>query len=204
MRRDRILRTFAALIPPKDVLDRMAAFLDRLRPLGNYKWVPFVQLHLTLRFLGETSQARVDAAAEALGKVKHGAFDVCLDRTGGFPNLARPRALWLGGDKGAEESAALAAKIEQAVCGVGFTPEKKRFAAHLTLARSREEGFLPRPLAETLRSTPFFAWRAGSFCLVDSDLTPRGPIYTPLREYPLEEHGAEAAPCGLSHPMSAT
>ncbi|MDR2179151.1 MAG: RNA 2',3'-cyclic phosphodiesterase [Synergistaceae bacterium] len=185
---DGLLRTFVALVPPKDVLDRMAAFVARLRPLANYKWVSHAQLHLTLRFLGEAPQAQVNAVAKALGEVEHNAFDVRLDRAGGFPNLARPRALWLGGeDQGTKELAALAAKIEQTVCEAGFPSEKKRFTSHLTLGRSRDASPLPQPLTEALRSTPVFAWHVRNFCLVQSDLTPRGPLYTLLTEYSLEE-----------------
>ena len=190
------MRTFVAVVPPRDVLDRMAGYLDRLRPLApsSYKWAPRAQLHVTLRFLGESSRTQADAVAEALGKLKADAFEISLNRAGGFPRLDRPRVLWIGGVSGTQNLAALAAKVEEAAVGSGFPPETKAFNAHLTLARVRSPRIrdsracgpsLPPELLEALKTAPSFTWRVSRFSLVESALTPRGPIYTALREYSL-------------------
>ncbi|MDR1623288.1 MAG: RNA 2',3'-cyclic phosphodiesterase [Synergistaceae bacterium] len=178
------MRTFVAVTPPEDVLDRMEDWLTRLRPLAPYKWVSRAQLHLTLRFLGEASRAQTDVVAEALDKLKFDPFAICLGRVGGFPHLGRPRVLWTGEISGTKDIAALAAKVEETAVGSGFPPETKKFNAHLTLARA--PGTAPPPeLVKALKTVPSFSWLVSRFSLVRSELTPRGPIYTPLREYPL-------------------
>ncbi len=181
------IRAFVAAIPPEDILDRMAALVARLRSLAPYRWAGRTQLHLTLRFLGETLPGRLDGFADALSKTNAGnAFDVRLDRAGGFPNLARPRALWLGGDEGTKELTDLAARIEKTAQNSGFPAGGKRFSAHLTLARLRDEGAVPPMLLKALEAVPVFEWHCDRFFLMKSRLTPTGPIYTVLREYPLE------------------
>lgn len=183
---DDLVRAFVAAIPPEDVLDSMAAFVARLRPLAPFKWVGRGQLHLTLRFLGEAPAVQVEAVSAALEKIDAGkAFDIRLDRAGGFPNLNRPRALWMGGEAGAKELAALAARAEKAAIEAGYPAETKRFSPHLTLARPRTEGTIPPDLAAALESVPVFSWRCDRFFLIRSRLTPAGPVYTVLREYPL-------------------
>lgn len=180
------IRAFIAAVPPEEVLDRMAAFVARLRPLAPYKWVGRAQLHLTLRFLGETSPEQLERTAEALGRAEMGnAFEVGLNRAGGFPNLTRPRAIWLGGEVGAKELTALAARVEKVAQDSGFPAETKRFNAHLTLARPRNEETVPPTLLKALETVPVFEWRCDRFFLMKSQLTPTGPIYTTLREYPL-------------------
>ena len=181
-----LVRTFVAVTPPEKVLDQMVAWIRRLIPLAPYKWLSRGQLHLTLRFLGETPRSQIDALGDALAKMDTGGgFDICLNRAGGFPNLARPRAIWLGGDAGAQELSALAAKVESVAVDAGFPRETKRFTAHLTLARVKYEGSIPAALADALPAVPTFAWRCERFVFFKSDLTPTGPIYSVLREYSL-------------------
>ena len=182
-----ILRTFVAVVPPDDVLEAMTVFVSKLRPLAPYRWVSRAQLHLTLRFLGEAGQERVEAMADALEKLDAGeSFELRLDRTGAFPpGAAKPRVIWLGCGAGGEKLTALAVKVEQAAINSGFAPEAKKFTPHLTLARARGEEPMPPALASALKSTPSFAWNVSRFHLVKSDLTSGKPVYSLLREYKL-------------------
>jgi 2'-5' RNA ligase len=188
---DSDVRAFVAVVPPEDVLNQMEDFIGaRLRPAARYKWVTRAQLHITLRFLGEAPPSKIEAVAEALaGAAAFPRFDIRLDRAGGFPSLARPRALWLGVGQGENEGEksleALAAKVEKASVAAGFPPETKKFQPHLTLARLRTPEPLSPELEKALNAVPVFFWRCESFCLVKSDLRPEGPIYTVLKEYPL-------------------
>ncbi|MDR3231191.1 MAG: RNA 2',3'-cyclic phosphodiesterase [Synergistaceae bacterium] len=179
------VRSFVAVAPPNDVLDRMASFVARLRSLAPYKWVGRAQLHLTLRFLGEAPASRVERIADALEGSGAGAFDIRLNRAGGFPNLTRPRVLWLGADLGAKELAALAERVEHIAVETGFPPEPKRFSPHLTLARLRNAETPAGALSRALADAPSFSWRCERLFLVQSRLTSTGPIYTTLREYPM-------------------
>ena len=193
-----LVRTFVAVVPPEDILDQLGHLVDRLHrlPSASCKWVSRAQLHLTLRFLGESSQAQTDIVAKALGKVTGAAFEITLNRVGGFPSLRQPRVLWLGGVSGVEHLAALAAKVEEAAVVSGFPPETRAFDAHLTLARVRRTPSSPFPpeLTEALKTVPSFTWRVSRFFLVQSNLTPQGSIYTTLHEYSLTQSAPHASP----------
>jgi 2'-5' RNA ligase len=185
-RRDARIRAFVTVIPPADVLNRLTVSVARLRPLAPWKWAEPAQLHLTLRFLGEAPVSRIERLADALSEFDAGnAFDARLSRVGGFPDLASPRALWLGTDTGTRELTNLAERVEKTAVDTGFTAELRSFAPHLTLARRRSAGPVPPALSVALASppSPSFSWRCDRFFLVRSRLTPGGPIYTTLKEY---------------------
>lgn len=106
-----------------------------LRPrVPEARWVPRVNLHVTLAFLGQTEAA--DAIASALSRVAaaHPACDLALGGAGAFPSPRRARVLWLG-LTGGEALGALAAGVRAALEPLGFEPEDRPFSAHLTLAR---------------------------------------------------------------------
>lgn len=186
------LRTFVCVVPPAEVVAEMERFLTGLRALApwEFKWVGREQLHITLRFLGEASESMTAAMDEALRSARiPAAFEVEVAGTGGFPNLDRPRVLWMGVTKGAGELANLAALSEDAAVAAGYERGPKKFKAHLTLARARAEARIPERLREVLANAakiPIFSWRCESLVLMKSELTPTGPIYTRLGEYALK------------------
>ena len=173
------IRAFVAVLPPEAVAREMERLLNRLRPLARCRWVTRAQLHVTLRFLGELSPETVDRVRGALAAVTVRPFDVELNCAGGFPNLARPRALWLGGGRGAADLSALAGRVDDALFGAGIPRETRPFRPHLTLARS-EGSPLPSALLRELERVPSFAWRCCDFSLMRSQLTPQGAVYTKL------------------------
>lgn len=186
------LRAFVCVEPPPEVTDEIERYVAALRafaPRGEYKWVSRAQLHLTLRFLGEAparKAASMDRALRALGAP--GAFEITVAGGGGFPNLNRPRVLWMGVRDGLSALGELAGLVEEAAVSSGYERESRKFTAHLTLARLRGEGFVPEALKEALSEVgkpPAFSWRCRGFVLKRSVLTPSGPVYTNLGEYGL-------------------
>ena len=97
------VRTFVAVLLSEAAAREAERLLDRLRPLARCRWVTRAQLHITLRFLGELPPAAVERVRSAVAAVTVHPFDIELHRAGAFPDLARPRTLWLGGDRGASE-----------------------------------------------------------------------------------------------------
>ena len=129
----------AAALPPeaREAVGELAAAL-RSRAGAGLRWTPVGNLHLTLRFLGETPVEEVDgvgaAVEEAAADVP--AFDVGFDRLGTFGGR-RPRVLWLAPSEGAAELGALAGRIDEALLGAGVPAREGAFRPHLTLARVR-------------------------------------------------------------------
>jgi 2'-5' RNA ligase len=133
-------RLFIAVpLPPEAVAD-CAELIDRVRsaPLGDVpRWVHVPNLHLTVRFLGATPAARVEAVAAAVDAALDGtrAFEVELAGAGAFPDPQRPRTLWLGIRRGAEELGAMARALDDALAPLGWPPEDRPYRPHLTVAR---------------------------------------------------------------------
>ena len=180
-----LIRAFIAVVPPDDILKSMESFLSRLRPLADYKWVSKAQLHLTLRFLGEISSEVLGGIKKELNEVRTAPFKVSLDHSGVFPKYSNARVLWISGETGSEELKRLAAQVEQISVSCGLAPEKKKFSPHLTIARTRFETNIPEDLIQAMKDTPVCSWECTDFVLMQSQLTPRGPIYTPIQRYEL-------------------
>jgi len=133
-------RLFVAVpLPPGAVAD-CAALIDGVRAgrLGKVpRWVHVPNLHLTVRFLGATPAARVEAVAAAIDAALAGmpAFDVELAGAGAFPDARRPRTLWLGIRRGADELGAMARALDAGLAPLGWPPEDRPYRPHLTVAR---------------------------------------------------------------------
>lgn len=108
------------------------------RQLGQPRWVRVDGLHLTLRFLGATPDARQQELGAVIAAACQGvaAFPVTLHGAGAFPNPARPRVLWIGIADGARQLGGLAERINAGLAQLGWTPDDRPFAPHLTLART--------------------------------------------------------------------
>jgi 2'-5' RNA ligase len=180
------IRTFVCVCPPPGVSDEIAGFIAGLRRFSAFRWISPEQIHITLRFLGEAEPSlvqKMDTSLSGLGGLRK--FKITLGNAGGFPNMSRPRALWLGISEGAAELSKLASRIEQAAKNSDFSPEERKFKAHLTIARARTESPITDELTKELRRAPSPSWMCDSFILMKSTLDPGGAVYTPLREYPL-------------------
>jgi 2'-5' RNA ligase len=182
-----LTRAFVAVVPPEEILNAMEKFLSSLRPLADYKWVSRPQLHVTLRFLGEITSTELDDIKTKLENVKTASFDLSFDHSGAFPGFTRAKVLWISGKKGSAELKQLAAQAEQIVVSCGLAPEKRNFSPHLTIARTKIEGNIPEELIQAMKDTPVLSWQCSDFILMQSQLTPHGPIYTPIKRYRLTE-----------------
>ncbi len=115
-----------------------AAEREAARDAPGVRWVRVEGLHLTLKFLGSTPDARrpsIEAGldAAALGMAP---FRVRISGAGAFPSPNRPRALWLGIEEGGAALADLARRVDDRLAEAGWEREGRPFRAHLTLARS--------------------------------------------------------------------
>jgi 2'-5' RNA ligase len=182
------IRAFIAIDLPaeaKDALREVSAALGGLVPRGAVgtaavRWVRPEQMHLTLRFLGDTPDERLPAILAALDGVagRHAPFALRLSGVGCFPNARRPRVVWVG--LAGEEAALLALKtdLDAALTPLGWPPEDKPFRAHLTLGRVKDEHAAAN--ATWAADVPPLPVPAAALHLIQSDLRPDGPVYTIL------------------------
>ena len=187
-------RLFVALEPPEAVRRRIAAVTEKLRrsagaAAGEVRWVPHENVHLTVQFLGAVPEERVEAVGGAIAATAARARPLLLEvkGAGGFPNSRRPRVVWLGLAGEVEALAALAGDLAKRLAPLGFPPETRPFAAHLTLGRARDSRGAPGlggALAAAAQDEGT-AWRAAELVLFESHLSPKGPRYEPVRRAPL-------------------
>jgi 2'-5' RNA ligase len=198
------MRLFVALNLPAVVRDRLAAAQDRLRQAqADVSWVRAENLHVTLKFLGETMERGLDRIRPALHEAaRAGApFPMEVSGVGSFGGRV-PRIVWVGVREGAESLVELAGRIETALGRVGFPKERRGFAAHLTLGRVRSPRNAEALLAalQALQAEPFGTVAATQFDLMRSELRPSGSVYTVLEQFPLGSargEGAGGAACEL-------
>jgi len=173
---------------PDDVRQRLAAAIERLRPhAADVAWVAAGNLHVTLKFLGQVDETRVPALADALRVTLAGepAFDVAVRGLGAFPSPMRPRVLWAGLEDGPGALGAVARRVDVCCGGLGFPPETREFAAHVTLGRVREPRRQPALADALARAADFGRVRVERVSLMRSEPSPRGARYSELAVAPL-------------------
>jgi 2'-5' RNA ligase len=152
--------------------------------IAGAKWVDAGNFHLTLRFIGEVSEAVAADIDAALGRVRARRFTLQLAGTGIFGG-GKPRALWVGVERH-PDLVTLHDRIEQALTRIALEPEPRKFAPHVTLARLRDPvlGQLGEFLAANaqFRAAPLPVER---FSLIASFPTKAGSIYEDQADYPL-------------------
>ncbi|WP_027718953.1 RNA 2',3'-cyclic phosphodiesterase [Desulfovirgula thermocuniculi] len=179
------MRLFWAVNLPPEVKEAISALQESLKGSGaDAKWVERENLHLTVQFLGEVEEERLGALVEAGGAALQGwrAFTVSLEGLGAFPDFRRPRVLWLGVREGVEALREIHRALSSAMAALGLGGEERAYVPHLTLARFRSarglEAFTGK-VKGLLSSPPAFGpLTVTSVDLMESRLTPRGPLYT--------------------------
>jgi 2'-5' RNA ligase len=164
--------------------------LESLKRILNRKGVKPVEkdnIHITLKFLGEVEEGKIEPIKESLKKIEMKAFRMHVKGIGFFPSASNPRIVWVGVEEGEEEMVKLAEMIENAMKKFGFRRDKS-FVAHATLARmkkitSEEKKRLVRELESVNQD---FGWmEVKDFRLKQSTLTPSGPIYRDVAMFEL-------------------
>ncbi len=185
-----MIRAFIAVTLAKSVVEEIAKVRALLQePKGDIRWTRIEGLHLTLKFLGDIARDQVEAIVAVLQDIsqQRPPLRVVAQGLGAFPNLRRPRVLWVGlqGERISELSEA----IETALLPLDFPPEEREFIPHLTLGRVRSpkgwEHVLP--ILKAHEQMCFGESLIDHITLYQSDLRPDGAIYTPLSVVPFQQ-----------------
>jgi 2'-5' RNA ligase len=180
------MRLFIAISLTSEIRQNIDSLLQELRAVAPHaKWIRPDNLHITLKFLGETESAHLAAIRNTLATLTS-PQPVSLDFSGlgFFPNEHRARVLWIGMNANSNLDI-LAADIDRATHALGFPLETRPFTPHLTLARFEPPG-LPPQLGEAIRSDAkrkFGSLVAHDFHLIESRLKSSGAEYTTLQSF---------------------
>ncbi len=179
------MRLFVACMLPDEVKQRLHAMKQTLCSLGpGVSWVKPENLHITLKFLGETRPEMRVQVCEALRRcTNRPSFGVRLSGVGGFPRAQAARVVWAGLDSGSVELSRLAACVDSELTRLGFPRDGKPFSPHITLARAKRTYADVLLAAESQCEFGYFSVR--EFCLMKSELRPSGAVYTVLERFPL-------------------
>ncbi len=178
------MRTFIALDLPEEIRARLAEVQRALKPSTHTaRWVAPESIHVTLKFIGEIPEKRVDDIHGALAGLTWKPFTVTVNGIGFFPGARSPRVVWAGMQAPTMED--LTKEIDVHLERLGFEKEKRMFRPHLTLARAKTTR-LEAALVETAKAfehEDFGTFTVDRFFLYQSTLKPTGSIYTKLKEY---------------------
>ncbi len=200
------MRAFIAIPLPQEGRELVAAlgeYFDRNPLLGAFRRVPPVNIHITLRFLGEIPGNSVSEISDLLLESCSGAgvIPFPIERLGVFPRTGSPSVLWAGPNKCPSVLAGLVGRLTDALAGPreasrssleAYPPEARPYRPHLTLARRRRRerpSRRERPLknlavvlreAEAALLDPPPLLRLTEAVLFKSDLRPDGAVHTPL------------------------
>jgi 2'-5' RNA ligase len=181
------LRAFIAIPLPQPVIELAADLQSRLQTGGlNLRWVRLQGMHLTLKFLGDIPESQVDDLSSAMQRsgCGFGAVNLSVQGLGIFPGIQRPRVLWLGVGGETVRLGRLHGRLDAELEQIGIAREKRPFRAHLTLARVKGR-INARLLLDSMQIEGHYtarAFQARQLVLYQSDLTPRGAVYTARAE----------------------
>ena len=186
------MRLFVALTPPAEAIEHLDAFLDVRRAAAPFRWATVEQFHVTLAFLADVEERRLDDLGERLERAasKRTAFETAIAGGGAFPHPSKARVLWAGlalDDHGREELDRLATGCRAAANRAGIPVDGQRFRPHVTVARI---GY-PTEVSDWVKLLDGYAgprWSADRIELVASYLGegPRGrPRYETIADFEL-------------------
>lgn len=184
-------RTFLAISIPCST--EFPAMVERLKKnLQHEKYINYVktnQIHLTLKFVGDTPAEDIPAIIEACQKVakKHQPFTMDFDRTGFFGSNNVPRILWLGMNNQPKALFDLEADLLDAFDDLGYLRDRQNFVPHLTICRIKQlvdkQFFLQ--ICKSIEQKTYLHADVKELIYFQSFLQPTGPIYKVLKKIPL-------------------
>ncbi len=182
--KNELTRAFICIEFPDEVVKEIARVQEVLE---NWKFqgkmTELENLHLTLKFLGEIDNAKIEKVKEALGKIEFKPFDSHLGEIGTFNFKGNPRIVWM--KICGKEVWELQSAVDNALEGI--FPKEERFMSHLTIARIKyvedKRGF--NEYVKNMKAKEI-KFKVEKFFLKKSELMPSGPVYSNIEEYILK------------------
>ena len=171
-----LIRTFISIDVP--ITDEISSLLRSLRDIKGIRVPPEGQIHLTLKFLGDTDEKKVTKLCASLGEalVDTSSFDVVIEGVGAFPNERNPRVLWMG-VKEPDELIRIAEIVDGTVRKMNLRCDDKKFSPHITVGRIDGRPDLKEIFKEN-KGKGFCSFRCSSVKVMKSELTPKGAIHS--------------------------
>jgi 2'-5' RNA ligase len=184
-----VIRAFIAIEIAAPTIASISTAIEQLKPrIDGIRWIAPSNIHLTVKFLGDIDESKINAVGEALtGALRP--FPPCTINAKGlgvFPSIKRPRVLWVG--LVSSELIRLAVQVDLALAPLGFSREERGFTPHLTVGRWRQSARAEPTLAAALDRWKDFDFGSSTIdevILFQSVLKPQGANYTRIKVVPL-------------------
>jgi 2'-5' RNA ligase len=184
------VRVFIAIPIPPDLKATLAALQQEFRFLPlQASWVREPGFHITLKFLGEVESTQIEPIVSCISEVAQRCevFPLTLCGAGVFPHEANPKVLWVGIEDETGRMCQLQQALDLQLTKLGFAPEERAFAPHLTIARLKRVSRRAELLAhlKVHRQSKFGQIEVCQLELIESQLHPSGARYSIVRTVPL-------------------
>ncbi len=186
---NQVLRAFIAIELPSQVQNKLSKVIQKLQdqlPDISIRWVKPHNIHLTLKFLGDVSINNIEAIRQILAREASeiAPFEFSIGELGAFPNLKRPRVLWLH-VAAPSELLSLQRAIDLQTARLGYLSEDRPYSPHITIGRVNRQVSIDElsRISKLLEKTHIGlveVVRVNRVTLFRSDLHPDGSVYTPL------------------------
>jgi len=181
------MRLFVAIkIDPQEQFLNTYGFLKQALDFNIIKWVELQNIHLTLKFIGDTLPAEVPQIIEALSGACGGIspFQLEIANTGVFGSNYNPKVIWFGITPNAMLSS-LAQNVSSKLETVGILGDRQNFVPHLTIGRIREikDKKYFQQLMGRFNEVELQSQAVTGFTLYESILKREGPQYNELETY---------------------
>jgi 2'-5' RNA ligase len=180
------IRCFIAIdIDQEKILEKILIVQKALeKSNADLKLVEAQNIHITLKFLGEIKEEKVNKVVEVMKILQFKPFKINLKGLGAFPTINYPRVLWISIANGFNEASSIFNQLEEKLIKLGFPKEERGFSPHITIARvksGRGRNELIKVLQE-FKNEEFGEMMVESVKLKRSILTSKGPIYSTIFE----------------------
>jgi len=184
------MRAFIAIELPIEIKNNLSKIQDKLNiTLPKVSWVKPINLHLTLKFLGEISSKQLKDIRQATAEIAKDTsnFKIKLETLGVFPNMHSGRIIWIGTNQLPSELKILVDRIETKIAELGKPKEQRPFSAHITIARIKStinSSILESQIKNinTKIGCQNLGFDARGITLFESSLSSQGPTYTVIEE----------------------
>lgn len=149
---------------------------------AKMKLVERENIHFTWRFFGDTKIKRIEQIKEKLSEIDFEPFDIIIGGVGTFPNIRRPRVIWVGVLDNIDEMRGLKNQTDNLLATIGYAKERRIFIPHATIARVRsihDKAGLQENI-QTIENQEVGKMTVSKISMTKSTLTSSGPIYETL------------------------
>jgi RNA 2',3'-cyclic 3'-phosphodiesterase len=191
------VRAFVAINLPEDIIQQLGNQIESISsimPQELIRWVRESNIHLTLKFLGNVTTDNLDEITKSMKDIaaQHAAFHFDITSFGCFPDIHSPRTLWIGIRESSGELLWIQSDLEDALAGLGFSRERRKFHPHLTIGRVKrhvgrnEISDLAQHLKQ-IKIGNLGTVQVDKIALMRSDLRPTGAVYNRISVAKLRE-----------------